>query len=97
MQPFSQKQLIYCLKGSVISRKKLDTKIKTNFFFELSFWSEIYKKCQKLYGHDVSQLCDFQHSTFVRVKKVIIANLVISLVPEINSGISNLINLKLSM
>ena len=30
---------------------------KPNFFLcEYSFWSEVYKKCQKLSGHAVSQL-----------------------------------------
>ena len=33
--------------------------ISTNFFCEYSFWLEVYKKCQKLCGHAVSQLFQF--------------------------------------
>ena len=79
----------YLSKNSVISLEKLATKIKTNFSFYHSLWSEIYKKCQKLSGHAVSQLlnfltlnlCEFWSRVSSRVKKEIISNLVISLVP----------------
>ena len=80
-----------CQNGSVISLEKLATKNKTNFFFlsKFNFWSQVYKKCQKLSGHAVSQLlnfltlnlCEFWSRVSSRVKKVIISNLVISLVP----------------
>ena len=71
-----------------------------NIFFSLwivySFWSNVYNKYQNLSGHAVSQLlkflthnlCGYWSRVGSRVKKVIISNLVISLVPYLLTDIS---------
>ena len=74
----------------MISFDQVALGIKIIFFFaNIVFRAEFYNKCQNLPGHAVSQLlkflthnlCEYGSRVGIRVKKVIISNLVISLVP----------------
>ena len=79
----------------MISLDQVALGIKIFFFFaNIVFRAEFYNKCQNLPGHAVSQLlkflthnlCEYGSRVGIRVKKVIISNLVISLVPYLDHG-----------